>query len=379
MVKRMILMLITVGILFGGIFGWKAYIGYQTDQAMAAMKPPPVAVTATKVKPMTWTPILTADGSLRATQGVDVTTEVAGIVESLEFESGQTVAAGELLLQLDADQDRANLKELQAAMSLAELQLSRQSRLIEQNATSQGALDEAKSRYQQAVARVESQQALIDKKEIEAPFGGELGIREVDIGEYLSPGAVTVNLQALDPIYADFTLPEQHLGQVRVGQTVKVKVAAQPDIEFKGRITAINPAVNETTRNFAVQATLENDAKKLRPGMFAEVEVVLPEKKDVLTVPQTAITYNPYGDAVFVIDEKHEAGQAPRLTVRQVFVDTGDKRGDQVSIVDGLKARDRVVTTGQIKLQNGAIVRIDNSLKPANEPSTKVVSGNPEA
>lgn len=371
MIKRMILMLIAVGILFGGIFGWKAYVGYQTAQAMANMKPPAVAVSATRVAPMTWTPSLSAEGSLRATQGVAVTTELAGMIETLKFESGQTVEAGELLVQLDTAQDRANLEDLQAAESLALVQLERQRRLIEQNATSQGALDEAESRYDQAVARVASQQALIDKKAIEAPFGGELGIRQVDIGEYLSPGAVTVNLQSLDPIYADFMLPEQHLNQVRVGQTIRLRVAAFPAIRFEGRITAINPAVDVVTRNFAVRATLNNDRKQLRPGMFAGVEVVLPAKNEVLTLPQSAVTFDPYGESVFVIDEKHEEGQPPRLTARQVFVDTGDTRGDQVAIIQGLEAGDRIVTTGQLKLQNGATVRIDNGIEPSNDPAPR--------
>ncbi len=233
LIKRMIVMLITVGILFGGIFGWKAYIGYKTAEAMATMAPPAVAVTAVHVEPMTWAPGLSAEGSLRATQGVDVTTELAGMVGRLDFESGQTVKAGQLLVQLDTAQDRANLEELQAAESLALVQLERQRRLIEQNATSQGALDEAESRYDQAVARVASQQALIDKKAIKAPFSGELGIRQVDIGEYLSPGAVTVDLQSLDPIYADFMLPEQHLNQVREGQTIRVRSRPSPSSRSK--------------------------------------------------------------------------------------------------------------------------------------------------
>jgi len=374
MVKRMTVMLVCVAVVFGGIFGWKAHVARRAQQAQG--QPPPVTVSAMTVARQTWRPVLTADGSLRAVRAVDVTTEVAGLVAAIEFESGQSVAAGDLILRLEDSRDRANLRELQAAQALADIQRRRLRRLVKTDSASVSQLDEAESRYDQAVARVASQQAHIDKKAIRAPFRGRLGIREVDLGQYLSPGTAIVNLQSLAPIHADFMLPEHRLPQIETGQAVRIEVAAYPETVFEGRITAITPAVDEATRNFAVQATLSNEDRRLRPGMFAEVEVILPDRPELLTLPQTAVSYNPYGESVYVIHEREPgSGGEPQLEVERVFVTTGATRGDQVAIVEGLAAGQRVVTSGQHKLRHGDRVRIDNSLPPANEPSPEPPDG----
>jgi len=357
MLLRLFLVLLFLAAVLGGVFGWK-YMQMQQQAAMGGPPPPPV-VAAAEVTEDAWQPRLRAVGTLVATQGIFVTNEVSGQVREILFESGQEVAKGDLLIQLDDSVDQADLKGLLAQRDLAKVKLGRFARLIKDRSASQSDYDEAKAELDGAEAAVDAKQALIAKKRITSPFDGRLGIRIVDLGEYLPPGSQIVPLDALDPIFVDYSLPERHLPQISVGKQVVVTVAAYPGQEFIGTISAINPAVEEKTRTVKIRATLDNSEGLLRPGMFAEVATILPARDRVLTLPRTAITFAPYGDTVFLIEEKD--GQT---LVQRRQVQTGQSQEGRVEISEGLSARDRVVIAGQVKLRNGQSVTIDNSVVP---------------
>jgi membrane fusion protein, multidrug efflux system len=363
MLKRLLLVLLALGVAFGGIFGWKYYQGLQYA-ARAAIPPPPATVAAAEVRSETWQPYLHAVGSLVAVQGIDVTNEVAGQVKAIQFQSGQRVQQGEPLLQLDDSVDQAELQGLIAERNLARLQYKRNAELLPKKMVSREAYDEAHARLENAEAQVASKQALIRKKRIRAPFSGRLGIRAVDLGEYLAPGSRIVPLQTLNPIYADYALPEHYFAQLAPGQKLVVTVRAYPQRDFEGHISAINPGIDPGTRNVRVRATLENPEGLLRPGMFAEVRTALPERAGVLTLPRTAISYNPYGEFVFVIEQ-----QDGKLIVQRRQIRTGEARAERVEILDGLKLGERVVAAGQVKLRNGQPVQIDDSIKLDKPPS----------
>jgi membrane fusion protein (multidrug efflux system) len=321
--------------------------------------PPATAVSSAQVHEESWQPRLTAVGSLVATQGIFVTNEVAGKVREIEFESGQTVTEGDVLIQLDDSVDQADLQGLIAQRNLAQIKLSRFAKLLKDRSASQSDYDEAKAQLDSAEAAAAGKRALIAKKRITAPFDGQLGIRLTDLGEYLAPGSRIVPLDALDPIFVDYALPERHLPELAVGKQVVVKVAAYPDREFAGRITAINPSIEEKTRTVRVRASLDNKDHSLRPGMFAEVATILPARDKLLTLPRTAITFAPYGDSVFLIQDKN--GQK---VVQRQPVTTGQAQGGRIEIAKGLTAGDVVVLAGQNKLRNGQQVKIDNSVVP---------------
>jgi len=356
MTKRMLLVLLALGLVLGAMFGWKFYQA-QKMAVMASMPQPPVTVAATEVQVETWQYYLAAVGSLVATQGILVTTEVAGNVSAIHFESGQQVEAGALLLEIDESVEQAELEGLVAERRLADLQFKRREGLLKSKTISHSDVDEARLRLENATAQLAAKQAVIAKKHITAAFGGWLGIRQVDLGEYLQPGTAIVPLEALTPIHVDFALPERHLDQISVGQAVEIEVQAFPAEVFTGRIAALNPGIDPGTRSLQIRATLENQQARLRPGMFAEVRTVLPPRPSVLTLPQTAITYNPYGDSVFVIQEG-ESG--PRVQRRQI--ETGAVRKGRVEIVRGLQAGEQVVIAGQVKLRNDQAVVVDNSI-----------------
>lgn len=356
MTKRMLLVLLALGLVLGAMFGWKYYMG-QKMAALASMPPPPATVAAAEVQTETWQPYLAAVGSLVATQGILVTTEIAGKVSAIHFESGQQVEAGTLLLQLDDSVDQAELEGIVAERRMSELQFKRREELLDSKTISRSDVDEARLRMENAIAQLDTKRAKIAKKRITTPFSGWLGIRQVDLGEYLQPGAAIAPLDAMDPIYLDYALPERELDQISVGQEVEVRVQAFPDETFSGRVAALNPGIDPGTRSLRVRATLENPQARLRPGMFAEVRTLLPQRPAVLTLPQTAITYNPYGDSVFVIQE-NESG--PLVQRRQVK--TGGVRNGRVEIVTGLQAGERVVIAGQVKLRNDQPVVVDNSI-----------------
>jgi len=350
---------------------------------MIASSPKPGAqtVTATKVATLEWQPQLNAVGSLTPVRGIDVTTEIAGLVRSVEFKSGQEVAAGTVLVQLNADADIAQQRTLQAAAELAGTVLARDREQYEVQAISKAQLDADEADVKAKRASVDQQVANVAKRTIRAPFAGKLGITAVHSGQYLNPGDKIVPLQTLDPIYVDFNLPQKQVAGLFTGQTVALAVDAFAGESFAGRITAINPRVEANTRTVQIQATLPNPKRRLLPGMFANVIIDVGAKQRYLTLPQTAITYNPYGSTVFVIKPAEAPKEAAKEAkgpppppagtpvAQQVFVTTGPTRGDQVSILTGLKEGDQVVTSGQLKLKNNMPVTVDNTVQPANNPA----------
>ncbi len=362
MIKRILLIITLSVLIFGGLFGWKFYRDRQAQSQMQA--PPPVVVAVTEVKREQWQPYLTSVGSLVAVSGIDVSNELAGTITAIYFESGQSVKKGQLLITLDTSTDEAELKGLQADAQLAQVRFERYEKLIGKQFISRSDYDQSRAQLAQAQSAVKAKLSVIAKKRIRAPFDGKLGIRLVDIGEYLAEGSAIVPLQKLDPIYVDFTLPEQHLGGLAIGQKMTVTVQAYPGKLFNGTISAMNPLIDIGTRSIKLRATLANPEQILRPGMFADVQVLSSRKQDVLTLPDTAITYNPYGDSVFVV----ESG-AQGLTVQRRQVKTGETREGRVQIIEGLKAGERVVSAGQVKLRNDMPVRIDDRPAPGERES----------
>ncbi|HHH43405.1 MAG TPA: efflux RND transporter periplasmic adaptor subunit [Gammaproteobacteria bacterium] len=357
MIKRFLLAALLLTVMFGAIFGWKFYSG-QKMAAMLSQPQPPATVASTQVKVQSWQPYLRAVGSVEAIRGVFVTTEVPGQVSKILFESGREVQAGEVILQLDDSVDQADLDGLIAQQKLAQLQFERNKKLLKDRSVSRSDYDTSRAQLDSARATVAAKRATIRKKKIRAPFSGQLGIVQVNPGEYLSPGARIVPLQALDAVYVDYALPERHFSEVHVGQPVQVEVQAWPGQVFVGAIAAINPGIDPGTRSVRLRAKLDNPEHRLRPGMFAEVRTGLPKRDGVLTLPRTAITYNPYGESVFIIREQDGAQVVQRRRVK-----TGAVRSGRVEIVEGLQAGDTVVAAGQVKLRNGQKVVIDNRVQ----------------
>jgi len=373
-VLGMVLMLAVVGLVFGGIFGYKAYQARAVRQSMAAMKPPPVTVTARKAEALSWQSELKAVGTLRAVKGVEVTSEVDGLVSRVHFRPGEEVEAGQVLVQLNADADIAQLRSLEAAAELAQVVYDRDRKQADVQAVSQATLDADAADLKGRKAQVAQQAAVVEKKTIRAPFAGRLGISTVNPGQHIKAGDRIVTLQSLDTLYLDFFLPQQELARISPGQAVAATTDAYPGRGFSGRISTINPKVETDTRNVAVEATLPNPRRELLPGMFASVSVRVGAAKDHLTLPQTAITYNSYGETVFVVQEGGRGVDGrPVLTVKQVFVTAGPTRGDQVAVLSGIGKDDTVVTSGQLKLKPGSEVAIDNKVQPANDAAPKPV------
>ena len=371
MAKRMILMLaITAAVI--ATLGFFKFQQFQEAAGQAAsFQPPPEAVTTITAKQEQWTSSLTAIGTMAAVQGVTVSADLPGTVDRIAFESGKFVNKGELLVQLDTRQERAQLTTIDSQREFANLNFDRMKGLLDQRVISRAEFDRAVTDQKQSEAQIGEVNATISRKTIRAPFSGILGIRQVNLGQYLAPGDPIVLVQALDPIYANFGVPQQDAGQVRLGRTVRITADELSGAAFEGRITAIDPRVDEATRNVQVQATLPNRGGRLRPGMFVEAEVVLGATSSVITLPASAISYAPYGDSVFVVtDLKGQNGQSYR-GVRQQFVKVGASRGDQISILEGLNAGEEVVTSGVFKLRNGAAVQINNKVQPSNSRTPK--------
>jgi len=365
MIKRMVIMLVAVGIVLGGIFGFQMFKAAMIKKYMSAMGSPPQTVSAGKASLSEWQPKIEAVGTLRAVKGADLSLEVSGVVDSISFNSGDDVALGAALLKLRAEDDIAKLQSLQATAELNEIVFQRDQKQFKIQAVSQATLDTDAANLKNTKAQVAQQQAILDKKSLRAPFAGHLGIRAVDLGQYLGAGTVIVTLQALDPIFLDFFVPQQSVDQVRLGQTVTVRIDAFKDQTFAGEIAAINPKVDASSRNVQVRATLKNADHKLIPGMYATVEIATGAPQNFITLPQTAITYSPYGDTVYIVDTKgNDASGKPLLVARQSFVTTGSTRGDQVAVLKGVNEGDMIVTSGQIKLHNGSTVLIDNTITP---------------
>ena len=372
MIKRMLIMLTGVGIVFGGIFGYKAFAAHMMEKAMSARKPPPVVISAITAREQSWQPRLDAVGTVRAMHGVDVTTEIAGLVQSIYFKSGDDVREGQKLVQLNADEDKALLESLKADTELARTTYQRDKRQFGVKAISQATLDVARADLTSKQARMEEQAAVVDKKTIRAPFSGRIGIDTLDPGQFLNPGDKIVTLQSVDTVYVDFLVAQQQLARIALGQTVSVTADTYPDRRFEGKITAINPKVDPQTRNVQVEATLPNPDHTLLPGMFTSVKVEAGQVRHYVTLPETAVTYNPYGATVYLVKSASQGAQGKsERTAEQTFVTTGATRGDQVAILKGVEAGDMVVTSGQLKLKNGSRVTINNQIQPSNNPAPK--------
>lgn len=375
MIKRMLIMLILVGAVLGGLFGFKTFVNGKIKEAMAGMANMPQTVSATKAETSDWQPKIDAVGSLRAVRGAELSLEVPGVVETITFQSGDEVKAGQVLLTLRKEDEEARLQSLEATASLAQITYDRDLKQLKAQAISQAIVDNDEANLRNARAQVAVQKAILDKKTLRAPFDGKLGLRQVDLGQFLAAGTMIATLQSLDPIFVDFLLPQQAVAQIAVGDTVRAKIDAFPGRTFEGKITAINPKIETGSRNVQVRATLPNTDQKLLPGMFATVELDTGAAQRLVTLPQTAVSYNPYGSLVYIVDDKGKGGAdgKPELVARQVFVTTGATRGDQVAILKGVSEGDTVVTSGQIKLRNGVPVLVDNRAVPTNDAAPKIV------
>jgi membrane fusion protein (multidrug efflux system) len=372
--KRMVIMLVAVGAVLGTIIVGKFFMN-RFVQGMIAKQGMPVQTVSTIVaKKEDWQPSVTAVGSLRAVKGADLALEVSGIVEEILFESGQDVKAGTVLLRLRSEDDEAKLRSLEASAQLAETTFERNKKQFEFKAISQAALDVDAANLKSARAAVAEQKAMVNKKVVTAPFNGRVGVRHVDQGQYLQPGTPVVTLQSLDPIYADFYLPLQQVNRLKVGQKVTVKVDTEATTALEGELSAINRKVEASSRNVLVRATLKNPTRTLLPGASVVIDIGAGMPQQYITLPQTAITFNPYGDTVYLAIEngKDDKGQ-PKLTAKQTFVTTGPTRGDQIAVFEGVKEGDIVVTAGQLKLQNDTPLAVNNSIQPVADPNPKPV------
>ena len=361
--RRLIIVVAVVGGLLALLVGFNVFKGIMIRKFMAGNSQPPQTVTTTVAGSSDWQPEIGAVGSVRAVRGVDVTTEVTGLVRSLEFRSGEEVKRGQVLVRLNADADVATLHSLEAAADLAGTVYERDKLQFEAQAISQAQLDADLADLKNKRAQAAAQAALVEKKIIRAPFDGRLGITTVNPGQYLNTGDKVVTLQELDPVYVDFRLPQEDLAQVHPGLEVRLSLDAFPGETFSGRITAADPLVDTASRNFQAEATVPNPGRKLLPGMFVRVAVLSGTRQHYLTLPQTAITFNPYGSTVF-LTVKDAAG---KLTAQQTFVTTGPTRGDQIAVLKGIKEGDEVVTSGQLKLKNGTPLEVSHELQPADD------------
>jgi len=374
MIKRMLIMLVLVGVVLGSVFGFKTFVDGKVKEFMAGMGNQPQTVSTTKATLSDWQPQIEAVGSLRAVNGADLSLEVPGVVEELNFQSGDDVGQGKLLLRLRDNDEVAKLKSLEAVADLSQITYDRDVKQLAAKAIAQAIVDNDAANLRNNRALVDQQAAIVGKKTLRAPFAGHLGVRQVDRGQYLAAGTVIVTLQALDPIYVDFLLPQQSLDKIKVGLPANVKVDTYPDKIFSGKITAINPKVEASSRNVQVRATLANPEHKLLPGMFATVDIDVGSVQHLITLPQTAISYNPYGNLVYVVDDKGKGPDGkPMLVARQTFVTTGATRGDQVSVLKGVKEGDTIVTGGQMKLRNGIALTINNTVLPKDDPHPRPV------
>jgi membrane fusion protein (multidrug efflux system) len=378
--KRMFWMLLITLLVFGLVFGVKAFFAAQTNKFFDNMPQPPATISAGVAQQQTWRDTVEGVGTLVAVNGTQVTTESPGVISEIHFNPGDSVRAGAVLLQLNASTEVATLKSLEATARLTAIQSQRYHELAATKLVSRDEADKRAADAATARAQVDAQRALVARKTIRAPFSGVLGIRKVNLGQYVNPGDELVSLQELDPIYLNFTLPEQRLPAIQQGSVVNVQVDAMPGQKFQGTITSVEPQVDPQTRNFQVQATLRNPANKLRPGTFARVTFDQGGEQRVVVVPQTAISFNPYGNSVYVISEapapakadpakaKNEgAAPGPTLVVKQRFVKTGATHGDLIAITEGLKPGERVATSGLLKLRNDATVIINNSVLPTSD------------
>ena len=372
MLKKFILTGLAIVVIVGALFLIKRSQFNAMGAAGAAMVMPPETVTSAAVEDSSWADLVTATGSVAAVQGVVIGAEMGGKVAKISFEAGAVVNTGDVLVELDTSTEVAQLRAAEATAQLTQANVDRSRDLAEKSTISKAELDAAEAQFKQASAQADSIRAVIAKKTIKAPFAGRLGLRQVNLGQILKDGDPIATLQTLNPVYINFSVPQQRLAVLTVGTGIRATTDAAPGATFEGKITAVSPEIDPITRNVRVQATVNNDGEKLRAGMFATVEVILPTGAKVLVIPATAVSYAPFGDSVFVIDEKknEKSGQMQKV-LRQQFIRLGPARGDFVSVVSGLKAGEAIVTSGVFKLRAGMDVVIDNRLAPTAELAPK--------
>jgi len=371
MAKRMVLMLVAVAV-FVGIVGWVKFRPRGAAGGAAGYRPPPEAVTTIVVKQEDWQGSLGAIGTVAAINGVTVSADLPGVVRRIAFGSGDRVAAGVVLVELDTSQEKAQLAAAEAQLELARLNLDRIRGLRKEGINSQTELDTSEAELKQANSRVAEVAATIERKTIRAPFAGVLGLRQVNLGQYLESGTHIVPLQSLDPIHVNFDVPQQEIGRLKAGGEVRVALEGAADADVEGRIAAVDSVIDPSTRNVRAQAVLRNRKGVLHPGMFVTVRVILAAREAVVSVPASAVNYAPYGDSLFVVEEiKGENGQPPYKGVSQKFVKLGGARGDQVAVLSGLEAGAEVVTSGVFKLRDKAAVEVNNSVQPPNNPAPR--------
>ena len=369
----MIIMLLLAAIVFGGIYAFQQFRNKMIQQSIKGQANPPQSVSTTVAQTSPWQPSVEAVGNLRASNGTSLAAEVSGIVTAIHFDSGAMVKTGQLILELNAAPLKAQLEQLRVAVRLAKQTFDRDLAQLKMQAVSQAAVDISAANLKSALAQVTMQEAIIAQKSIRAPFSGQLGIRQVDLGQYLAPGTALVNLQKLDPMYLDFTVPQAQIDLIHVGESVTVQTNAFPNKAFTGTISAIEAQVDISTRNLKVRASIANPNGELLPGLFATARVKRGDEKQYVTLPNSAIAYNPYGSTVFIVkSEGKGADGKPKLVVEQRFVTTGLTRGDQVAVLSGLQVNEVVVTSGQLKLRNGTPVFINNTVQPSNNPNPEV-------
>jgi len=366
-----LLMIVVVGLIYGGLVFFKVnqIMGFAQLAKSGAFLPPPTAVTTTVAEKSQWQPTLETIGTVTAINGVTISTDLAGIVSKIAFESGSQVKAGDLLVQLNTDQEQAQLAQAEAQRDWTQITLTRNQELVAKKTVSQSDYDSATAQFHQAQATVDQFKALIARKTLRAPFAGVVGIRQINLGQYLNTGDAVVTLQSFDPIYVNFSLPQQNLSQLTVGQSVEINMDAYGDKVFPGKVTAINSLVDQNSRNVQIQATLPNSETQLRPGMYAKVKVVLPEAQEVVAIPSSSIHYAPYGDSVFIVsDLKSDDGKTFK-GVKEQFVKLGQSKGDLTAIVSGLKPGDEVVTSGVFRLRSGEAIIVNNKATPGSQTS----------
>jgi len=358
---------LAAAVLLGGIYGWQLFVGKMIKGAMGQMATAPQTVSTAIAATSTWQSRTQALGSVRAVRGADLAAQAAGVVDKIHIDSGAEIPAGTVLLTLKPNDDPAKLAQLQAAADLAAITLKRDQEQLAAQAIAQATVDSDAATLRADQAQVAAQQALIEEKTVRAPFAGKLGLRLVDEGQYLAAGTTVVTLQSLDPIFIDFYVPQQALGIVKTGEIVNATVDTYPGATFTGKIVSISSKVDSASRNVQIRASFSNADRRLVPGMYANVEINNGAATEQITLPQTAITYNAYGDTVYVV-QKNEGGEPghPRLTAVQRFVKVGKTRGDQVAIISGIAVGDEVVTAGQLKLRSGTAVVVNNQVVPTD-------------
>ena len=372
MLKRMLLMLTVLILVVGGLGFFKFHQIQGLMAQAASFAPPPSAVSTLIAKREMWPSTLHVIGTAAAIQGVTVSADLPGTVDKIHFESGQAVHAGDVLVELDTRQERAQLAAAESDRDLAQINYQREQKLVSEGVVPRTEFDNAAAQAKSTEAHVGEIRATIDRKTIRAPFSGILGIRQVNLGQYLAAGQAIVPLQSLNPIYVNFGTPQQATAQVKAGSQLMITSDDLPGLQFPGRVTAIDSVVDQATRNIQVQATLSNPQGRLRPGMYVQVELTMGKSRDVIALPSTAINYAPYGDSVFVVTNLQDpkTGKTYR-GVRQQFVKVDGSRGDQVAVVSGVNPGDEVVSSGVFKLRNGAPVQVNNSVTPPNNPKPK--------